>query len=72
MKHSSKQAIAFSHAKKNEKMSYVQDNGIQYTSKISNLFSLPLFIVSCENSEAVQNGHGDSLLLSENSEFPVR
>ena len=41
MKHSSKQAISFSHAKRNEKMSHVWHNGIQMASKISNKF--PIF-----------------------------
>ena len=40
VKHSSKQAISFSHAKRNEKISHVCHNGIQMDSKISNKFPI--------------------------------
>ena len=40
VKHSSKQAISFSHAKRNEEMSHVWHNGIQMASKISNKFPI--------------------------------
>ena len=44
MKHSSKQAISFSYAKRNEKMSHAWHNGIQVVLKYR--ISFPLFMVS--------------------------